>query len=97
MLPSKIVGSVTTSGREQPFVLDVATGKVALGSFGEPDPLQGQMAPDERAASERQVKAMVKGASAVRLGSYRCPDCGASVDVIREPARWSGDRCAACG
>lgn len=97
MLPSTIVGSLVVDHQPKPFALDVPSGKVTVGRAVEADPLQAQMSREERGAAERQVRAEVEGAREIRLDTFPCPICHASVDVVRHPDRWAGDRCARCG
>jgi hypothetical protein len=96
MLPSTIVGSVTTSRGNEPFVLDTPTGRVTTGKYREAHHHQAQMARDERSAAETQVRAQLSGVKEVRLGQYQCPKCQRWVDVVKDPAGWSGSKCARC-
>jgi hypothetical protein len=96
MLPKTIVGSVVRSRGSEPFVLDVASGRVTLGRYGTPDPLQAQMAPDACRAAESQVRSQTGGRPDVRLGVFACSVCSRFVDVIREAGRWREDRCDRC-
>lgn len=96
MLPSTICGSLVLERGPVSFVLDVATGAVTIDRAPAADPHQAEMSREEREAATRQVLREVRGARDVRLGVYRCDRCGASVDVVRHPSRWAGDRCTRC-
>jgi hypothetical protein len=95
MLPGRIVGSAVIAGKARPFSLDGASGEVELDRYAAADPMQRSIGPMERQAIERQVKSAT-GAASLRIGEYRCPICHRWVDVVRDPAAWAGDRCAAC-
>ncbi len=96
MLPSIIVGSVTTARGNEPFALDTPTGTVTTGKYRDVHHHQAQMAREERVVAESQVRAQLRGVKDVRLGQYQCPRCQRWVDVVKDPAGWSGRQCANC-
>ena len=96
MLPSKLVGSVITAQGSQPFVLHVASGKVALGGYEDAGRHQAKLAKDVRANVERQVCAQVPAATSIKLGWFQCPKCDSWVDVAKDAMRWSGSTCRRC-
>jgi hypothetical protein len=59
--------------------------------------MQRSVGHGERGAIEGQVRAEVKGAREVRVGSFHCSSCGKWIDVVSDPERWKGEQCAACG
>lgn len=99
MLPSKLIGTVVTTGGEaQPFVLETPSGEVRLGRCSLPaDPEQGRLGSEVIDGIVRHVsdRAPVK-VRQVRLGWYRCPRCEQWFDVVRSPGKWSGDSCRGC-
>lgn len=96
MLPNKIIGSVVTASGATPFVIDTATGKVTVGDYTPPDPVQRNMSSMEEGAVDKQIRAEVSGAKRVRIGLYQCRECDRWVNVVKSPGDWSGDRCSRC-
>jgi len=67
MLPGHIVGTLSLDGKEQPFVLDTATGKVSVGERRDADPMQRNMARDEKRAAVARVESEVPAAKNVAI------------------------------
>lgn len=67
MLPGHIVGTLSLDGDVVPFVLDTATGKVSVGERRDADPMQRNMARDEKQAAVKRVESEVPAARNVKL------------------------------
>jgi len=96
MVPATIIGTVVTAEGAAPFELDTPSGTVTTGRYGRADPDQGLMGREACGAVERQVRSQLAGVVEVRVGRYRCPACGAWIDVVRRPKDWSGTSSASC-
>ena len=67
MLPGHIVGTLSLDGEVMPFVLDTATGKVAVGEKRDADPMQRNMARGEKQAAVKRVESEVPSARNIKL------------------------------
>jgi hypothetical protein len=92
----RIVGSIVTDKGPQPFVLHVQTGRLEVGSYAEPDLGQADLSviQQQRFAQLIHERANVSFAQ-VRLGQYRCPECGEWIGVTA-PGAWRDALCASC-
>lgn len=91
----RIVGSIVQEERAQPFVLDVETGRFAVGRYMPPEAGLSTLSVIQRQRLAQRVAEMAGvGFAQVRLGQYQCPSCGQWVEAT--PEAWGDGRCQAC-
>lgn len=95
MSPEYIVGSIITEGGSRPFVMYTETGKFEVGTYTRPDAAQQTLSVIQQ---QRFIQLIAERAglpfSQVRLGQYRCSECGEWVEAT--PKQWSISVCMSC-